>query len=187
MTGLIDGPRWQCALTVERLTVDASEEAERLGEVVTFRITKSNYAPKPEPILLRREVDHGGALRPLDEADCAAVEKARAAGKAGVADRAARQSVREEADATRRTEQAQADERAALRVVMRSQGLNGGDLRTAVKREARCGQTRAVDALRTLSPYLRVEPGPNKSARHYPPSSPEPLPPHLRKEFSNEH
>jgi RecA-family ATPase len=43
-SGLVDGSRWQCALSVERLELEGAEERERLGEVVTFAVTKSNYA-----------------------------------------------------------------------------------------------------------------------------------------------
>ena len=44
---------------------------------MTFAVTKSNYAAKPDPVLLRRDLDHGGALVPLDEADLATVAGAR--------------------------------------------------------------------------------------------------------------
>ena len=76
-SAFVDGARWQCALAVERIKLDVAEEQAALGEVVTFAVTKSNYAAKPEPVILRRDTAHGGALLPLDEADLATVEGAR--------------------------------------------------------------------------------------------------------------
>lgn len=77
VTGLVDGARWQCALSAESLEIDGEEVRERLGELVTFSVTKSNYAMKPEPILLRRDGEHMGALVPLDAPDLAVVADAR--------------------------------------------------------------------------------------------------------------
>jgi hypothetical protein len=77
VTGLVEGPRWQCALSVESLDLDGAEEQDRLGEVVTFSVTKSNYAAKPPPVLLRRDPELGGALVPLDEPDTECVRAAR--------------------------------------------------------------------------------------------------------------
>ena len=78
-SAFVDGARWQASLGVERVKLEHREEQERLGEIVTFTVTKSNYAMKPEPVLLRRDRDHGGALHELDAADLAAVNEARKA------------------------------------------------------------------------------------------------------------
>jgi RecA-family ATPase len=94
VTGLVDGPRWQCALSVESLKFDSPEEAERLGEVVTFKVTKSNYARKPAPIVLRRDLEHGGALRPVDEADLERIKNARSGSGERAAKHAEKQAER---------------------------------------------------------------------------------------------
>jgi RecA-family ATPase len=73
-SAFVDGARWQAALAVEHPKVDAAEERRRLGEVVRFAVTKSNYAPKPDALLLRRDESRDGALVPLDATDLALVE-----------------------------------------------------------------------------------------------------------------
>jgi RecA-family ATPase len=72
-SAIVDGARWQCALAVEQF-----ENLEAyLAEVVTFAVTKSNYAPKPPPILLRRDLENAGALVECDEDMVATIEAAR--------------------------------------------------------------------------------------------------------------
>ncbi|MGO9836216.1 MAG: AAA family ATPase [Polyangiaceae bacterium] len=92
VTALVDGARWQGALSVESVSFDSPEERERLGEVVTFSVPKSNYAIKPPPLVLRRDPDHGGALVPLDAADLQTVEQARGVDPAQEAQRSAKEA-----------------------------------------------------------------------------------------------
>lgn len=77
-SALFDGFRWECVLSKEDLTFEDPETRDRLGEIVTLSFTKSNYGRKAQPILLRRDIDNGGAFMPLDESDLALVEEARA-------------------------------------------------------------------------------------------------------------
>jgi RecA-family ATPase len=76
-SAFFDGARWQCSISVQYLPVEGAEERAHLGEVVTLAITKSNYAAKPEPVLLRRDTEHEGALVPIDDADRELVAAAR--------------------------------------------------------------------------------------------------------------
>jgi RecA-family ATPase len=76
-SALVDGARWVCSLGVERLALDGEDERERLAEVVTWALVKTNYSRPAEPLCLRRSLDHGGALVALDADDLALVEKAR--------------------------------------------------------------------------------------------------------------
>lgn len=83
-SALTDGVRWVASLDVERLDGFSSDAARsRLGELVTFSVTKSNYAKKPDPLQLRRDGEHGGALLSLDEMDVAELNDARAASSKG--------------------------------------------------------------------------------------------------------
>jgi RecA-family ATPase len=106
-SAVVDGARWQCALSVERLKVEGTEERARLGEVVTFSVTKSNYAAKPDPILLRRDQDNGGALVPVEDDDLKAIGEARRGSGEKAAKRAERDAGRA-ADAAERERLAQA-------------------------------------------------------------------------------
>lgn len=65
-TAITDGARWVASLDTEYTTI----EAEQLKRLAAFRVIKSNYAePMREPLMLRRQFDHGGALVALDAAD----------------------------------------------------------------------------------------------------------------------
>jgi hypothetical protein len=64
-TALTDGVRW-----VANLDADGPH-------VVAVRVTKNNYAPPSDPIYLLRDLDHGGALRPMSAAELADHEEAR--------------------------------------------------------------------------------------------------------------
>jgi len=76
-TALVDGARWECSLGVERVTLDDPAAQERLGTLVTWAHTKSNYSRRAEGLVLRSDGDNGGALVPLDPADLEAVQAAR--------------------------------------------------------------------------------------------------------------
>lgn len=161
VTGLVDGPRWQCALAVEELTFESAEEQERLGEVVTWSVTKSNYAMKPRPILLRRDNDHNGALVPVAADDLERIEAARA--------KPTGQEARK-ADAKQRaqdTKEAREDE--AVRAAVREHpGLSTRDLTTEVQARAHCGRDRAVVAIARMLDELDVREGARKARLHYP-------------------
>lgn len=77
-SGFTDGVRWVATLAAERVRHEAPEAESRLGELVAFAVAKSNYARKPEPLTLRRDLANGGALVPLDAADRAMVAQAQA-------------------------------------------------------------------------------------------------------------
>jgi hypothetical protein len=74
VTALTDGARWMMHMAVE---IVANVEAP-LREIVTASVVKSNYAKKPEPVVLRRDTENGGALVPLDDADREMIAQARA-------------------------------------------------------------------------------------------------------------
>lgn len=69
-SALTDGFRWVATLGVS----DGPEGDERLEEIVTISFTKSNYGRAAKPLLLRRDLENGGVLLPLDGADAEAVE-----------------------------------------------------------------------------------------------------------------
>lgn len=72
-TGITDGARWVASL--ESWHTGATEE--QLAHLGVLTIVKNNYAPMlREPIWLRRDRDHGGALREMDASDLKIVEHA---------------------------------------------------------------------------------------------------------------
>jgi len=77
-SALVDGVRWQVSMGVERLKLEDPEHQSRLGEIVIFAHTKSNYSRRAEPVYLRRDEDNGGALLPLDAVDLEIIRRARA-------------------------------------------------------------------------------------------------------------
>jgi hypothetical protein len=160
VTGLVDGPRWQCALSVEVLKFDAPEEAERLGEVVTFKVTKSNYAVKPPPIVLRRDPDHGGALRPLDAADLEAVDRVRGVDPLRVEKR--------RVQATELGAREAAEDKAVRQAVNDKPGIPLRELRERVRALAHCGRERAEVAIARVAPSLDVREGPRSAKLHFP-------------------
>jgi RecA-family ATPase len=73
-TGITDGARWVASLDSLR------SDAEGLEHLAELHVVKNNYAkPMHEPVTLRRNRDHGGALHELGAEDLAAVIKARKA------------------------------------------------------------------------------------------------------------
>jgi hypothetical protein len=65
-------------MSSERLQHEDEACQRHLGEIVTFSPDKSNVSRRAEPVLLRRDLDHGGALLPLDDIDLQMVTEARA-------------------------------------------------------------------------------------------------------------
>jgi RecA-family ATPase len=124
-SAFVDGARWQSALSVEHLNLDDHEERQRLGDLVTFAVTKSNYAMKPEPILLRRDVDNGGALVLLDDADRELVQRSRSGSAARTAKTSEREAERERVRDVR--EQQKATRRAALAAAREAEARDRND------------------------------------------------------------
>jgi RecA-family ATPase len=114
-SAIVDGARWQCSLAVERLTFELPEEQARLGVIVTWDCTKSNYAARAEPIMLRSDADNGGALVALDSSDLEIVDRARTRSDGSEALRAKKADSKDTA-----TRQRNADDDAAAREVMHS-------------------------------------------------------------------
>jgi RecA-family ATPase len=183
VTGLVDGARWQLALTVERLTFEDPELAERLGRIVHAGVSKTNYAVEPEPLVLRYDADNNGALVACSEDDLALIEQARQSAASGAEQFAARAEAREEVKTTRRRVQMNGDDRAVIRVVAREPGLKARELRAAVQEEIGCAPERASDAITRVGRHLVTRPGPKRSKLHYAPASADGLPEHLRDEL----
>jgi RecA-family ATPase len=162
-SAFVDGARWQCALSVERLKLDGVEEQAALGEVVTFAVTKSNYAPKPDEVLLRRDLEHGGALVALDEADLETVAAVR-----GVdAGKAQRQRARQATATGRET----AEDEAVIQAVGERAGIPLRELVKRVQAISRCGPNRAEVAIARVRERLDVRPGPRSAQLHYLPGT----------------
>ncbi len=159
-SALFDGARWQCSLGTERLELDDPETRERLSEVVTLAVTKSNYSRKPDPIVLRHDRDNGGALVLLDEADAETVAGARGRDPARETRRAAK-------DAETGARSATEDE-AVLRAVRERPGVSLRDLATTVQAIAHCGRERAYVAVRRVTDRLDVRDGARGAKLHYP-------------------
>jgi len=79
VTALTDGARWVATMSSEQHAGLDSLAADRLGETVTVTFTKSNYGRKGEPIVLRRDLNNGGTLVPLDDTDVAIIKSGAAA------------------------------------------------------------------------------------------------------------
>lgn len=139
VTALSDGARWVAALTVERVSGLEGEAAERLGEVVTVAVTKTNYARAPSPVRLRRDFEHGGALVPLDDTDAEMIEAARKHGEP-----AARKATAKEDE--RRARFSRADE-TVVAIVAERPGIGARDLRAAVELALAIGKDAAGDAI----------------------------------------
>jgi hypothetical protein len=76
-TSITDGARWCAVMSSERLQHEDETDQQHLSEVVTLAPDKSNVSRRAEPVLLRRDLDHGGALLPLDDIDLKRVTEAR--------------------------------------------------------------------------------------------------------------
>jgi RecA-family ATPase len=163
-SALFDGTRWQCSLASEPLKHDDSDTRERLGEVVTFTVSKSNYGRKPDPIVLRRDLDNGGALVPLDEADLETTKNARGRDPARETKQAAKEA---ELAAREAAEDAHVD-----RIVVARPGIPKRDLVTAIQAAARCGKDRALVVWSRASARLDIRPGPRAAQLHYPKAQP---------------
>ncbi len=140
VTALTDGARWVARLDVEVLEHEDPAVAKRLVEIVSVKITKSNYGPKGPPILARRAPEYGGALVALTAEERALVERARA----GVAKMTKREAVRSETTGA----QQEADDVAARALRAEMPSTSHRDMTAALKARLRCGTPRADSALR---------------------------------------
>ncbi len=187
-SSLHDGFRWQASLGLQTVKLGSSEERERLGQVVTFAVTKSNYSRKGEPLLLRYS-EHGGALVPLDAVDLELLGNARNNGeekqaKVAQKDAARREHAqkieaekREKRDAGQeRAEKKKAERRhaedAALRAcVAASDGITETTLFSEMSaRLDGCSNpaTQAAVARAVLAGWMRVNPkGPKNAKLHH--------------------
>jgi hypothetical protein len=138
VTALVDGVRWAMTLAVERIEGLDSDVAERLGEIVSIEFAKSNYSRKGAPILLRRDLDCGGALVPLDEADAEILGGAR--GNTGRAQKAAAKE-----DGIRRRDDA--DDDAARALIAERPNATVRELVAELKKRRACGGDRAHAAV----------------------------------------
>ena len=149
-SALSDGARWQCALGVERLPFKETEEKERLGRLVCWSHTKTNYSLPAADLWLRSDRNNGGVLLPLDESDQAKVDALRGKAQSEVAKQQAKDAMESAADA-------------ALLVA-----LAGGaqyptrELLGFIKASAKCGQDKAETAIyRALNrDILSIDEGP---------------------------
>jgi RecA-family ATPase len=140
VTAFVDGARWQAGMAVDRYQFDSPEQRDRLGRVVIFGVTKSNYSKIPEDVLLRYDDDNDGALVPLDEDDLATIEAVRAAKKRSGGDEAA-------------------EDEAVLAAAAKQPGMSFRKLRAAVQKATGCSEKRAEKAIDRMRSKFDVRPG----------------------------
>jgi len=136
-SALIDGVRWACSLGHQEIEGLQQEETERLGKSVLLSFTKSNYSIRGDDLMLRRSLDHGGALVPFDDAD---VETAHAASSAKSLGRS---SAKEQA----RQDEFERAMSSVCRIVDANPGLNSRELELSVEQEAKCSDRTAKKAV----------------------------------------
>lgn len=177
-TAIVDGFRWGCALASDHVDLEDEEERARLGELVTLSFFKSNYSRKGEPLVLRRDLDHGGALVPLDDTDKELVALSKAAASPKVqktaereektkrdAEARARKQAVEEAQRTKRRE----DEDRALVAILRTEGgLTGDEIRARMAAQLDGCSHGATDvAIARLGKAVRKEKGQHNARLHF--------------------
>jgi RecA-family ATPase/5S rRNA maturation endonuclease (ribonuclease M5) len=163
-SALVDGARWQASLGIERLEIDDADARERLGEIVVWTHTKSNYSRTAATLLLRRDADNGGALVPLDDLDRELVEAARG-----------RDSTREQKQRGRdavSSAKADAEDRAVVQAVNQQPGISTRDLASRVQAICGAGRERAMVAIARVATTLDVREGARSARLHYPRSVP---------------
>ncbi len=151
-SALVDGARWQAGLGVERIAFDDPDVRMRLGEVVTLHFTKSNYGYKADPIELRRDLDNGGALVPLDDTDRALVSEARHAASIGGQTRAAKTAAKESETRKRDAD----DDAAARKIVAAAPGASVRALVGLLRGARSCGGDRAHAAITRVRSEARA-------------------------------
>jgi len=159
-SALVDGVRWQAALGVERFEHADPETRSRLGEVVTWSNPKTNYSRRADPVLLRRDLDNGGALVPLDEADIETVRRARAVDLVRVE--------RVRAVKAEQTDDRKTEDKAVRQAVAERPGMATRDLATRVQAIAHIGRGKALVAIARVAPELDIRPGKGTAQLHFP-------------------
>lgn len=159
-SAIFDGVRWGASMSAEKVSCNDPDVDARLGELVTLAIVKSNYSPKGDPVLLRRDRDNGGALLALDVQDHQIVSEARASSNPT----AKRQLAKDERALARHSELSE-----LVKVILReSPGLSGRALLAAVQaKRGSCSRATLDAAIASLGGALRVERGPDRSNLHY--------------------
>ena len=159
-SAFVDGVRWAASLSVERVPCEDPEVAARLGELVTFAVHKSNYSAKGDPVLLRRDHEHGGTLLALDAPDLAMVGEARTSSNPALQ----RQAEREEQGRARNGTIAAL----VCDILRASPGMSGRALHAAVvAARGSCSRPAFEAALASLGDAVRTGPGPDRSTLHY--------------------
>ena len=159
-SAIYDGVRWAAALSSERVAFDDGQVGERLGELVTFSVVKSNYSRKADPLLLRRDGANGGALLPLDDADREMIAEARV----DTAPAQRRQVERDERSKSRTASLADL----IREILAASPGLSGRALlATVVARRGSCSKDSFAAALAHLGSAIRTEDGDNRATFHF--------------------
>lgn len=159
-SAIFDGVRWAAALDTEKVDTSDAAFADRLGELATLSIVKSNYSRKSDPVTMRRDNENGGALVPLSKDERELIANARAE----AAPPARRQEQR--AEAGKRATGAVAE--AVRAVLAATPGMSGRALLAAVvARRGHCSRPSLEAALASLGAEVRTEPGPNRTDRHY--------------------
>lgn len=160
-SAIYDGVRWAAALSAERVPTDDPDVSTRLGELVTLSFVKSNYSPKGEPLLLRRDSTNGGALVALDAPDMAMVGDARASANPV----ARRQAARAEHGRAQVTEVAGS----IVDALRSAPGLSGRALHAAViARRGSCGRPMFEAALASLGDAITTKDAGRRGATlHY--------------------
>src|SRR5690606_20281056 len=126
----------------------------------TLTVVKSNYARKPEPIVLRRDHRNGGALLPLDAHDEALLGEAREEAEPS----ARRRTQREEQERARMTAIA-----SSVRDVLRATpGLSGrARLAAVVARRGQCSRPTLEAAIALMGDEVTTSRGPDRSTLHF--------------------
>ena len=65
-SAIVDGVRWVANL--EAVTDGQGEDRRIIPDAACLRVVKSNYGLYPEPLYLRRDAEHNGALTPTTRA-----------------------------------------------------------------------------------------------------------------------
>ena len=157
-SSLTDGFRWVATMGVD----DGPTGDDRLEDVVTLEFTKSNYSRGAKPILLRRDVENGGVLLPLDKEDQETVREFRAsqdkrtktakAREEQSAKRAAEDTAKQERTQRQEQENRAAEEQAVIDVLRELPGTSSRELRSYVRAKlATCGSERCDAAVARLS------------------------------------
>jgi hypothetical protein len=175
-TALVDGFRWSAGFKVHIADVEGQETRLHLRKTVEFSHNKSNYSQEFEPLMLRRDLEHGGVLLPLGAEDAQFVTKPDEGAAKRAREAAAKQSEQQAREVT--------EDRAVLEAVTRNPGLSTSKLIPKIRAlVGACGQERAEVAIARVAPFLDVTKGSRNADLHSPTTDPAKLarlPAHLR-------